>query len=38
MPLGASNVIYLQPNNDPRDENFFNVSEGPTWFFTNPQC
>lgn len=37
MPLGASSVIYLQPNNDPRDENFFNVREGPTWFFTTPQ-
>ncbi len=37
MPLGASSVIYLKPNNDPRDENFFNVREGPTWFFTTPQ-
>jgi hypothetical protein len=37
MPLGAASVIYLQPNNDPRDQNFFNVREGPTWFFTTPQ-
>ena len=37
MPLGAPSVIYLQPNNDPRGENFFNVREGPTWFLTTPQ-
>lgn len=37
MPLGASSVIYLQPNSDPRDQNYFNVREGPTWFLTTPQ-
>lgn len=37
MPLGASSVIYLQPSNDSRDENRFNVREGPVWFFTTPQ-
>lgn len=37
MPLGAASVIYLQPNHDPRAENYFNVREGPTWFFTTPQ-
>ncbi len=37
MPLDSASVIYLQPNNDPRDANFFNVREGPTWFFTTPQ-
>lgn len=37
MPLGSASVIYLQPNQDPRAENYFNVREGPTWFFTTPQ-
>jgi len=37
MPLGAASVIYLQPNNDPRGQNYFNLREGPTWFFSTPQ-
>lgn len=37
MPFGSASVIYLQPNQDPRAENYFNVREGPTWFFTTPQ-
>ena len=41
MPIGATSVIYLQPNNDPivdGEGRWFNVREdGNEWFFTTPQ-
>ena len=41
MPIGATSVIYLQPNNDPIVDGkgrWFNVREdGNEWFFTTPQ-
>lgn len=41
MPIGAENIIYLQPNNDPivdGEGRWFNVREdGNEWYFTTPQ-
>ena len=41
MPIGATSIIYLQPNNDPIVDGkgrWFNVREdGNEWFFTTPQ-
>lgn len=37
LPVGSPSVVYLQPNRDPRDQNFFQLHDGPTWFFTTPQ-
>ena len=41
MPIGATSVIYLQPNNDPivdGNGRWFNVREdGNEWYFTTPQ-
>ena len=41
MPIGATSVIFLQPNNDPivdGNGKWFNVREdGNEWYFTTPQ-
>ena len=37
LPVGSKSVVYLQPNNDPRDANYFQLHDGPAWFFTTPQ-
>ena len=41
MPIGAENIIYLQPDNDPivdGEGRWFNVREdGNEWYFTTPQ-